>query len=346
MGLKITFVLPHLTMSGGNQVSLLYADQLARRGHEVTVLHGWMPRLRDRIRERLFRRAPEIQVSPRVRLLPSNTVVDRLAEFLPDADALIATWWHTVEAVAGAPATKGRKFHLVQDHEVFPYLPERSTAVNRLPFHKIAVSSWLLELMRDTYGSTELSLVMNPIDVDRFAWKDRRRSVRPVVGTLYSRAPRKNSEMALEAVKLARRTIEGLKLVCFASEPLPKHWLQEHFVEFHLRPPEAMIPEIYRACDYWLFTSESEGFGLPILEAMAVGTPVIGTAAGAAPELVGPQTGALVGRTAADMAEAITALYARPEAEWLAMSRACRAVAERHDVETAVSEFETVLARP
>src|SRR5882724_7765861 len=133
MGLKITFVLPHLTLSGGNKVSLMYADRLAARGHEVTVLHGWMPRLKDRVRQRLRGGRPDIGVSERVRVINANTVVDRLAEFLPDADVLVATWWHTVEAVSGAPPSKGRKFHLVQGHEIFPYLPARSASVYRLP---------------------------------------------------------------------------------------------------------------------------------------------------------------------------------------------------------------------
>jgi glycosyltransferase involved in cell wall biosynthesis len=78
---------------------------------------------------------------------------------------------------------------------------------------------------------------------------------------------------------------------------------------------------------------------------MAVGTPVIATPAGAAPDLVGQQTGALVGLGANEMAGAILALYAQPETAWKAMSRACRDVAERHDIETAVSEFETALAK-
>jgi glycosyltransferase involved in cell wall biosynthesis len=78
---------------------------------------------------------------------------------------------------------------------------------------------------------------------------------------------------------------------------------------------------------------------------MAVGTPVIATPAGAAPDLVSDETGSLVGLNADEMARATLALYAQSETAWKAMSRACRAVAERHDIETAVSEFETALAK-
>jgi glycosyltransferase involved in cell wall biosynthesis len=323
----------------------MYADQLARRGHDVTVLHGWMPRLRDRLAQRLLGRRQDIPVGPNVRLLlASSTDYDRIGESLPDADVLVATWWHTVEACASAPPSKGRKFHLVQDHEIFSYLPERSAAVYQLPFRKIVVSNWLRELMHDRYDSKNPALVLNPVELDRFEWRKRQRSSPPAVGTLYAEAPRKNCEMALDAVKIARQTIPDLRLNCFSSEPLPKHWTDQPFVDLQYRPPQDRIPEIYRASDYWLFTSESEGFGLPILEAMAVGTPVIATRAGAAPDLVSEQTGALVDLDAAAMADAIVRLYAQPEKSWQAMSAACRAVAERHDVETAVSEFETALA--
>ena len=54
---------------------------------------------------------------------------------------------------------------------------------------------------------------------------------------------------------------------------------------FVRQPAQDMIRDIYGQCDVWLFSSRSEGFGLPLLESMACRTPVIATPAGAAPEL-------------------------------------------------------------
>jgi hypothetical protein len=50
-----------------------------------------------------------------------------------------------------------------------------------------------------------------------------------------------------------------------------------------------------------------------------------------------------VGLDAAEMAQAIVRLFAEPSASWTEMSRACRALAEAHDVESAVSSFEAIV---
>lgn len=51
--------------------------------------------------------------------------------------------------------------------------------------------------------------------------------------------------------------------------------------------PAGDMPLLYNAADLVLYPSLAEGFGLPVLEAMACGTPVVGAAAGALPEVAG-----------------------------------------------------------
>jgi len=48
------------------------------------------------------------------------------------------------------------------------------------------------------------------------------------------------------------------------------------------------LPTLYRGADALLFPSWLEGFGLPILEAMACGTPVVTSGRSAMPEVAGP----------------------------------------------------------
>jgi glycosyltransferase involved in cell wall biosynthesis len=51
--------------------------------------------------------------------------------------------------------------------------------------------------------------------------------------------------------------------------------------------PDADLPAIYTGADLFVFPSLYEGFGLPPLEAMACGTPVVCSNAASLPEVVG-----------------------------------------------------------
>jgi glycosyltransferase involved in cell wall biosynthesis len=53
------------------------------------------------------------------------------------------------------------------------------------------------------------------------------------------------------------------------------------------RVPEEDKPALYSGARCFIFTSIYEGFGLPVLEAMACGTPVVGSNASSIPEVVG-----------------------------------------------------------
>ena len=56
----------------------------------------------------------------------------------------------------------------------------------------------------------------------------------------------------------------------------------------HLGPvSDEALPGVYRAADVLVMPSLHEGFGLPVLEAMASGTPVVSSSRGSLPEVVG-----------------------------------------------------------
>ncbi|PDV99082.1 glycosyltransferase family 4 protein [Candidatus Chloroploca asiatica] len=112
-----------------------------------------------------------------------------------------------------------------------------------------------------------------------------------------SEDPRKNLGTLLQALSIVRRQhpevelikvgrahfmAERQRLVTLAEElgiSTAIHWLDE--------VPEEDLPALYSLADLCVMPSLYEGFGFPVLEAMACGTPVVAANAASLPELVG-----------------------------------------------------------
>jgi glycosyltransferase involved in cell wall biosynthesis len=139
-----------------------------------------------------------------------------------------------------------------------------------------------------------VSCVQNSVDLDAFSRPRRSKQEIPTVGFIYSEPRFKGTDLVLRAIDNARLTIPNLRVLGFGtsspthSMPLPKG------CDYVKCPPQAEIPNIYAACDAWLVLSRFEGFGLPLLEAMACRTPVIASPAGAAREVLAGGGGILV----------------------------------------------------
>jgi len=115
--------------------------------------------------------------------------------------------------------------------------------------------------------------------------------------------------------------------------------------------PESQLPLYYQAPDCFVIpTVALEGFGMVTVEALACGTPVLGTPAGATPELLGRLDPELVMKSAepADMADAVAAFLGRDDLDdW---GERCRRYAEEHydwnDIARQYeAEFERILSR-
>jgi len=85
---------------------------------------------------------------------------------------------------------------------------------------------------------------------------------------------------------------------------------QVHWIGF---VDEREKPLLYRSAELFVFPSRHEGFGLPPLEAMACGTPVITTDADSLPEVVGDAAYTIDPDDARRMGGAMIALLTEPE---------------------------------
>ena len=353
--MKVTFVLPRADMSGGARVVSIYARKLHERGHQVVVVSR--PERKPTLRERLRSKISGRPLPYAARKVPSlldglgvdHRMIDRhrpiTAADVPDADVVVATWWETAEWVAEFPPAKGAKAYFIQHHEVHEGLPaERVDATWRLPMHKIVIANWLADLSKNRFGDAGFSLVPNSVDTAQFQAPPRGKQPAPTVGMMYSHVPFKGCDIGLEAFDLASQRVPGLRLVAFGARgptaqlPLPAG------ADFVCQPPQDSIRDIYASADGWLFASRSEGFGLPILEAMACRTPVIASPAGAAPELLAGGGGILVPpEDAPSMADAIVKLCQMDEASWRDMSDRAHQTATGYTWNDATNLFEAAL---
>jgi glycosyltransferase involved in cell wall biosynthesis len=108
--------------------------------------------------------------------------------------------------------------------------------------------------------------------------------------------PHKNLERLIEAFHMLRKgDLEHVKLLIIGDEiskyatlrRAVHHYKLHKHVRFFGFVPDKTLAVLYRLASVFVFPSLYEGFGLPPLEAMASGTPVITSNVSSLPEVVG-----------------------------------------------------------
>jgi glycosyltransferase involved in cell wall biosynthesis len=112
-----------------------------------------------------------------------------------------------------------------------------------------------------------------------------------------SEEPRKNLTVLIKAFYQLKKTIPEIKLLKVGGSQMggDRKSLQKLIKELNLsndfiftgHVTESALPLFYNAADLFVFPSRYEGFGMPPLEAMACGCPVICSNSTSLPEVVG-----------------------------------------------------------
>lgn len=118
-----------------------------------------------------------------------------------------------------------------------------------------------------------------------------------VVLTVADNQERKNLSKAMEIVSKVKGEGIKVKYILVTREHSEVGWkLRDLAMDYDIAS-ELMIFErgmsfgelysLYAIADVFLLTSKAEGLGMPVMEAMSVGVPVVATSCGAMPELLG-----------------------------------------------------------
>lgn len=354
--MRVTFVLPAISLAGGIRVLAIYADRLQRRGHKVTVVsvpharpslwsklkvvasgHGWpkMPLADQSYFENL--------AVPHFVLESERPISER---DVPDADVVLATFWRTAPWVAALPPCKGVKAILLQGYEVSPGRSDPAMdEAWKLPLRKILISKWLVDLAQDRFGDHDVFHVPNSVDTSQFYASPRNKQPIPTVGFLYATSHLKGVDVSLAALELLRTKLPNLRAIAFGAEHVSPVLPLPEWIEFHFRPPQDGIRQLYARCDVWLCGSRREGFHLPPLEAMACRCPVVSTRVGGPLDTIDNGVNGYLadGEDAAALADQLLKVLRLNEQKWRTMSDAALATATRYTWDDAADLLERAL---
>lgn len=115
------------------------------------------------------------------------------------------------------------------------------------------------------------------------------------------RRPHKNLLQLVRAFAMLQKTVKDSQLVIagksYADYQAPQALVEQlglsRYVRFLDYVPEGQLPALYQAAGVFCLLSDYEGFGLPVIEALASGVPVVAAERTALPEVLG-EAGTLV----------------------------------------------------
>lgn len=162
----------------------------------------------------------------------------------------------------------------------------------------VTMTEYGRNLLIDYYGvpSDRIHVIPHGVDLERFEPSD---STSPkemgqrvlFVGTL---SGRKGVNYLVDAFSVVHSALPNARLILLGDgedalriRKQVAHLCLNDAVEFLGRVNDRELIRQYQAADLFVFPSLQEGFGIPLIEAMACGVPVVSTTATAIPDVVG-----------------------------------------------------------
>ena len=218
----------------------------------------------------------------------------------------------------------------------------------------IVLSQFTIDKLNKAYKipAEKFSIVPGGVDLNRFRPALSNVEIRKtlqlaedsvILFTVRNLVPRMGLENLIQAIAQVVKEAPDVFLVIGGTGPLKEQLaalaknlnLQDH-IRFDGFIPEERLPDYYRMADLFILpTRELEGFGLVTLEAMASGTPVLGTPVGGTQEILGQfDPGFLFKDTSPEsMAQLILEKYQEmnndPE-KWQEIRKKCRRFVEEN----------------
>jgi len=217
-------------------------------------------------------------------------LIPYLAENLPDCDVNIATWYPTAFAVYFS--WRGRPYYFVQDFQAMVaeqcdfyrnYCLRMFEASLRLPFYFLTNSTYTRNLVTSYQPDAKIKVV--GVGVNDQCFYPRKKKIledmtKPKVMVIIRGFKFKGDEVAVKVLNIVNKKLPIHAVLVGAHRSILKVFSSVKpefgYTCFGIVNDEKLAT-LYSSVDLFLYTSYVESFGLPPLEAMACGTPVVST---------------------------------------------------------------------
>ena len=351
--MKIAFVNTSRGWGGAEEQMLAMTSELEQRGHSVTVFARRNGLVLQRFEQSGYRVFPVDRTGFSAVTAPFKVALRALKD---PFDIIHCHRDH--DLLLGTLLAKPRRIPLLLTQHCLPGKP--NSFVYGLADRVIAVSEYIASGIRAKLSSIgpRLGVIINGIKLQMFSDPDRdfwsrhpligsRRPLLGVVGAFY-----KSQEELIGMLPALRKIFPLLTLILIGEEDSRKPPLVEQAkrlgvaeaVVFIGRIPREQMKDALSGLDLNVSAFRNEGFGLTVIEGLAVGTPFVGYRAGGYPEIITNDSAGFLADGAKELADAIINMLSLDSKSRPDRVKVCVETANRFSLSRMVDAYEATYA--
>ena len=279
--MKVSLLLPSRGVGGGVRAIMRFAKSLKSRGHDVRIFAKYVkPPLKDRTKQyiidTLYGQTDWLSQSD-VPVIDYTSLRDHSFD---SEELVVAMCTQTTVDMQVLSKSEGIQVYHCHGMEIENWEP--MIKAWHFPTYKIAVSSKLCRAITKETGQKCYGVVPDGVDLSEY-YPSESILPRDGIGSIFRWRYSKDPGNVIRIFNILESKLTHTSLLSFGMGKKPRGLGR---VKYFRLPTVEKGRELYSRCKVWFLPSIEEGFGLPILEAMACGCVVVATDSGGPSDII------------------------------------------------------------